>query len=69
MGEKTLLDQAATWHAAGETVVIATVLQTWGSAPVPVGSRMVATRSGKMMGSVSGGCIEAAVLAAAAAST
>jgi xanthine dehydrogenase accessory factor len=65
MDTEQLLDQAAAWHGAGESVAIATVLETWGSAPVPVGSRMVLTRSGKMAGSVSGGCIEAAVIDAA----
>ena len=48
-------------------VAIATVIETWGSAPIPVGSRMILTRSGKMAGSVSGGCIEAAVIDEAAA--
>ncbi len=65
MDADEILDLAAAWHGAGEAVAIATVLETWGSAPVPVGSRMVLTRSGKMAGSVSGGCIEAAVIDAA----
>ena len=61
----SVLDLAAAWLQAGESVAIATVIETWGSAPVPVGNRMVLTRSGKMAGSVSGGCIEAAVVDAA----
>ena len=65
MNAEGFLDQAAIWRAGGETVAIATVFETWGSAPVPVGSRMVLTQSGKMAGSISGGCIEAAVIDAA----
>jgi xanthine dehydrogenase accessory factor len=61
-----MLETAATWHEAGETVAIATVIDTWGSSPRPRGSRMVLTRSGRMAGSVSGGCVEAAVADAAA---
>lgn len=52
---------AAAWHQAGEQVAIATVVQTWGSSPRPAGSRLVVTMSGKLEGSVSGGCIEGAV--------
>ncbi len=59
-----VLEQAAAWREAGEAVALATVLETWGSSPVPVGSRMAFTQSGKMAGSVSGGCIEAAVIEA-----
>lgn len=60
-----LLDRAAAWAAAGEEVAIATVVQTWGSSPRPPGSRLILTRSGRMEGSVSGGCIEGAVAKAA----
>jgi xanthine dehydrogenase accessory factor len=49
------------WREAGEQVAIATVIETWGSSPRPLGSRMLATASGKMAGSVSNGCIEGAV--------
>ena len=56
-----VLDQAAAWAAAGEQVAIATVTETWGSSPRPAGSQMAVTASGRMAGSVSGGCIESAV--------
>lgn len=56
---------AATWLAAGEQVALATVTETWGSSPRPAGSHMAVTASGRMAGSVSGGCIEAAVADAA----
>ena len=56
-----ILATAAAWHAAGEQVAIATVTETWGSSPRPAGSQMAVTVSGKMAGSVSGGCIEGAV--------
>jgi xanthine/CO dehydrogenase XdhC/CoxF family maturation factor len=60
-----VLTQAAQWQAAGEEVALATVTETWGSSPRPAGSQMAVTRSGKMAGSVSGGCIEGAVSDAA----
>lgn len=60
-----ILAIAASWRAAGEDVAIATVTQTWGSSPRPAGSQLAITRSGKMAGSVSGGCIEGAVADAA----
>jgi xanthine dehydrogenase accessory factor len=56
-----ILGTAATWLAAGETVALATVVETWGSSPRPAGSRLAVTQSGRMAGSVSGGCIEGAV--------
>jgi xanthine dehydrogenase accessory factor len=45
----------------GEDVALATVIETWGSSPRPLGSKMLVTRSGKMAGSVSNGCIDGAV--------
>lgn len=60
-----ILRVAANWLEAGEDVAIATVTGTWGSSPRPAGSRMTVTRSGRMAGSVSGGCIEGAVAEAA----
>ena len=60
-----ILSVAAQWRAAGEQVAVATVTETWGSSPRPAGSRLAVTASGKMAGSVSGGCIEGAVADAA----
>ena len=67
-GDDDVLATAAAWLAQGETVAIATVTETWGSSPRPPGSQMAVTRSGRMAGSVSGGCIEGAVAQAAEAS-
>lgn len=60
--ETDILQQAADWRAAGQSVAIATVVATWGSAPRPVGSQMAIDQKGNMAGSVSGGCIEGAVV-------
>ena len=60
-----VLSTAAAWRAAGERVALATVTETWGSSPRPAGSQMAVTQSGRMAGSVSGGCIEGAVAEAA----
>ncbi len=66
LGEvEDVLSTAAAWRAAGEQVALATVTETWGSSPRPAGSQMAVTKSGKMAGSVSGGCIEGAVADAA----
>ena len=60
-----VLSTAALWRAAGEQVALATVTETWGSSPRPAGSQLAVTKSGRMAGSVSGGCIEGAVSDAA----
>jgi xanthine/CO dehydrogenase XdhC/CoxF family maturation factor len=60
-----VLSVAANWRAAGEQVALATVTEAGGSSPRPAGSQMAVTKSGKMAGSVSGGCIEGAVAEAA----
>ena len=58
---REVLTELEEWTGAGEEVALATVVETWGSSPRPLGSKMVVTRSGKMAGSVSNGCIEGAV--------
>ena len=63
--QEDVLGQAATWLTSGEEVALATVTETWGSSPRPAGSQFAVTRSGRMAGSVSGGCIEGAVAEAA----
>lgn len=61
-----ILDLALAWRAGGEAVALATVVETWGSSPAPAGSQMAIAADGRYAGSVSGGCIEAAVADAAA---
>ena len=56
------LELALDWHRAGRRVAVATVIQTWGSAPRGVGSLLVIDGEGAMEGSVSGGCVEGAVI-------
>lgn len=59
------LPAAVAWLRGGQPVVLATVADTWGSAPVPAGGRMAVTTGDVFAGSVSGGCVEADVVAAA----
>jgi xanthine/CO dehydrogenase XdhC/CoxF family maturation factor len=60
--ETDLLAEAEAWKRAGRGVAIATVIETWGSAPRPVGSHLVIDHEGNFLGSVSGGCVEGAVV-------
>jgi len=59
------LTQLQHWIANGHKTALATVIATWGSSPRPVGSHMAVRDTGDFVGSVSGGCIEGAVVAAA----
>ncbi|MDC0247562.1 XdhC family protein [Pelagibacteraceae bacterium] len=60
--DEKILDEAADWIAEKRNVVLATVIQTWGSSPRPVGSRMIVNDKGDFSGSVSGGCVETVVV-------
>jgi xanthine/CO dehydrogenase XdhC/CoxF family maturation factor len=57
-----LLQAAESWVGAGHGAALATVVQTWGSAPRPAGSNLVVKDDGVFLGSVSGGCVEGAVI-------
>ncbi len=61
-GREDVLSEAARWRDAGRGVALATVVSTWGSSPRPVGSQLAVDEAGGMIGSVSGGCIEGAVV-------
>ena len=58
---KEILEEVEKWREQGEKVVVATVIATRRSAPRPVGTSLAVSESGKMCGSVSGGCVESDV--------
>ena len=60
--QRQILEQAAAWSERGLGVAVATVVSTWGSAPRPAGSQLAVNERGEMVGSVSGGCVEGAVV-------
>ena len=60
--DEKILDEASDWLSSKQRVVLATVIQTWGSSPRQVGSRMIVNDKGDFSGSVSGGCVESTVV-------
>jgi len=60
--DEDILKAAEEWRKSGRGVALATVVETWGSAPRPVGSNLVIDNEGNFLGSVSGGCVEGAVV-------
>jgi len=60
--DEKILEEANDWIKTNQKVVLATVIQTWGSSPRQVGSRMIVNDKGDFSGSVSGGCVETAVV-------
>ena len=60
--DEDILKAAEDWRAKGRGVALATVVETWGSAPRPAGSSLVINDDGTFLGSVSGGCVEGAVV-------
>ena len=65
-GDPKIIPTGLDWLAEGRPVALATVIETWGSSPQPVGSKLLADADGNFAGSVSGGCVEASVVTEAA---
>ena len=59
---KEILADLEAWQARGDKIAMATVIQTWGSSPRAPGAKMAINQKGEMIGSVSGGCVEGAVV-------
>ena len=60
--DEKILEEAYSWVKANQKIVLATVIQTWGSSPRQIGSKMIVNEKGDFSGSVSGGCVESAVI-------
>jgi xanthine/CO dehydrogenase XdhC/CoxF family maturation factor len=60
--DEDILKAAEAWRREGRGVALATVVETWGSAPRPVGANLVIDQNGNFLGSVSGGCVEGEVV-------
>ena len=58
----TILETANSWIETKQKIALATVIETWGSSPCQIGSKMIVNEKGKFLGSVSGGCVEANVI-------
>ena len=57
-----ILEEAISWIESDQQVALATVVQTWGSSPFQIGSKMIIDEKGNFLGSVSGGCVETSVI-------
>ena len=60
--DEKILNEANIWIKKNKSVILATVVKTWGSSPRPIGSKMIINDKGDFSGSVSGGCVETAVV-------
>lgn len=60
--DESIFEEANSWLKSNQKVVLATVIQTWGSSPRQIGSRMIVNEKGDFSGSVSGGCVESNVI-------
>ena len=58
----SIFEEAISWIESGQQLVIATVIETWGSSPFQIGSKMIVNEKGNFLGSVSGGCVETSVI-------
>ena len=61
---RDILQELTRWEKDGESIALATVIQTWGSSPRRAGAKMALASHGRIIGSVSGGCVENAVFEA-----
>ena len=57
-----IIEEAISWIESEQQVALATVVQTWGSSPFQIGSKMIIDEKGNFLGSVSGGCVETSVI-------
>ena len=60
--DKKFLEKINHWLETNQKIALATVIQTWGSSPQPIGSKMIVNENANFAGSVSGGCVESAVI-------
>ena len=60
--KNTILEEAISWIESGQQVALVTVVETWGSSPFQIGSKMIINEKGNFLGSVSGGCVETSVI-------